>query len=329
MEVWEQQQRARPFQQMRHLGVGDMAALEDEPTQHRAAVEHLDGVPGLPSTVADQHEARGLRSELRSELPPQIEQQQVVFARLDGADADEIGFIRRRRAIRRHFRQVDAKRRYQHDGGSAAPVEVRLESVAGRRRTDNYRVGQGSRCLDSPAVPQILTGPGVFGKLHRDQIVDQADKPHAAASLEPGDQPAPFEMVVRDEKIDWLVDSGSQLRMEGVRCTPQRRKAQPPRQPPHPPLARRRCRCFPPHRGDRRDVFIGGRPLQESQSAPGCHRREAQRGACANQMFGIGEFNPVDPGRRPASGARQQARDIEYDHRACLALPPPRAPPWR
>ena len=33
-------------------------------------------------------------------------------------------------------------------------------------------------------------------------------------------------------------------------------------------------------------------------------------------MLGIGEFDPVDPGRRLAPGARDQPRQIEQDHAA-------------
>lgn len=149
--------------------------------------------------MPDQHEARGRRSAFRSQSAPEIEQQQVVFARLDRADADEIGRLRQRRAVRRDLRRVDAERRDQHGGGMAAAVEVRLESVAGRRRADNHSIGQQSRGLDPPAVPQILTGSSVFGKLDRDQIVYQANKASPAPSLEPADQPAPFEMMVRHQ----------------------------------------------------------------------------------------------------------------------------------
>ena len=149
--------------------------------------------------MPDQHEAGRPRSALGGQSAPEIEQQQVVFARLDRADADEIGRLRQRRAVRRDLRRIDAEWRDQHGGGMAAAVEVRLESVAGRGRADNHSVGQQSRGLDPPAVPQILAGSSVFGKLDRDQIVYQANKARAASSLEPADQPAPLEMVVRHQ----------------------------------------------------------------------------------------------------------------------------------
>ena len=61
--------------------------------------------------MPDQHEAGGPRSALHSQLAPEIEQQQVVFARLNRADADEIGCLWQRRAVRRDLRRVDAERR--------------------------------------------------------------------------------------------------------------------------------------------------------------------------------------------------------------------------
>ena len=42
----------------------------------------------------------------------------------------------------------------------------------------------------------------VFGKLDRDQVVDQADEARPAARFQARDQSALFEMVVRDQQID-------------------------------------------------------------------------------------------------------------------------------
>ena len=81
------------LEQRRHLGVGQIVAFEDDAAQAGAAFQHIDGVFGFPSALSDQNKIRSRFAKLVDQLAPEIEQQQVVLARLDCADADEIWWL--------------------------------------------------------------------------------------------------------------------------------------------------------------------------------------------------------------------------------------------
>src|ERR1700741_292572 len=56
-----------------------------------ATIEHVDDLLIFPPPTADNHQPRNRFSSLLSHGPPDVEQQQVILARIHGADTDEIG----------------------------------------------------------------------------------------------------------------------------------------------------------------------------------------------------------------------------------------------
>ncbi len=176
--------------------------LDDGVAQCRAAIEQVDDVFDFPAALPDQDQDRGPVPEIAAQLAPQVEQQQVIFARLDRADIDEIRPADRRDAGLRGGRQIGAERRRQDRRRPAGAIEMRLQRRAGYRRVHDQRVGERGRGLDPAEVVRRLARLRVFGELDRDQIMDQADEARPAALLQARDQPSLFEMVVRDQQID-------------------------------------------------------------------------------------------------------------------------------
>ena len=99
--------------------------LDDRAAQAGAAFEHIDDVFGLPAALADQHEKRRRAAKVAGELAPQIEQQQMVFARLDRADIDKIRLLQRRRCVVWFLRQIKAERRDENRRTAPGLVEMR------------------------------------------------------------------------------------------------------------------------------------------------------------------------------------------------------------
>ena len=62
------------------------------------------------------------------------------------------------------------------------------------------------------------------------------------------------------------------------------------------------------------DVVLGCRSRQGTKPARGSQHRKAKGRAPADQMLGVRELDPVDPGRCLAPGAGDQTRQIEQDH---------------
>ena len=131
--------------------------------------------------------------ELAAEPAPQIEQQQVVLARLDRADIDEIRPSDRRGAT---LAAPPADRRRTAPPAPAGPVRRGRDAAAApsprHRRIDDQRIGEFGRGLDPAQMVFRLARLGVFGKLDRDQVMDQADEPRRAALFQARDQPRAF-----------------------------------------------------------------------------------------------------------------------------------------
>ena len=197
-------------------------------------------------------------------------------------------------------------------GRAAAAIEMRLESVAGRGRADDYRVRQGRGGLDPPAMPQVLARAGVFGKLHRNQIVDQADKARPAAPLEPRDQPAALEMMVRHQQIDRPV-GGWLRRTERRQARPQRLERQLPRQPAAPAADPRR---FAQHRATSRRVRRRRPRPPAAAISPARPTASSRRSAAADPTRSDARHRRARPGRcrsacrawRATAGAKRQRR---------------------
>src|ERR1700682_2983992 len=121
-------------------------------------------------------------------------------------------------------------------------------------------------------------------------------------------------MVVRHQQIDRRRRTVPERREQPALAAEQGGEAGDPPEMADMPLIADRLRLAAPRRGDRRDKTL--RPMTRHQTETSVPRRRGKgsRGIRDDQMLGIGQFDPIDPGRRPAPGTRQQAREIEDDH---------------
>lgn len=77
---------------IRHLDNGSLEVC--------AAFEHIHDVFAFPAAPSDDHEFGRLRAELFDELPPYVQHEPMILARLDRAEHDEIGRVQRALRIR-------------------------------------------------------------------------------------------------------------------------------------------------------------------------------------------------------------------------------------
>ncbi len=307
-----QQQCPRVLKEAGGLAVGECRPFRHEPGQRRAAVEHVDRGLDFPAAPPDQQQG-GRGVAVAGEIAPQIEQQQMVFARLDCPEAHKIGPLRQCRPGRRDRRRIDPELRRQQPTAARRAREVRRQRRTGCRRRDDQHVGEGGGVLDSLAVPLTLTGTGEFGKLAWDQIVNEADKRGAVPALQRGEQATVFKAMVRHQQINRALGRGPQAPAERAPA-PDARKPQTQRRPSHPcPAAD--AGSFTPQRGDRLDIALDQRPRQQRQTTAAGGARKTQAPRAGDQVPSVGELDTVDAGRRRLPGARDQARNVEYDHR--------------
>ena len=92
--------------------------------QCRTAAEHIDRVLDFPSTPADQHQSRRALRVLTYNITPKIKQQQMVLARLNRAEANEIGPFRQGLLFRHDRWQFDAKARHDYWLSAARACDI-------------------------------------------------------------------------------------------------------------------------------------------------------------------------------------------------------------
>src|SRR5260370_40498855 len=136
----------------------------------------------------------------------------MILSRLDGADAHEIGWLHRRRPIRRPGREVDAEWCDEHGGSATSARQVRSESIARHDGVDDHCVGKIGGGLDPAAVFFVLAGQCIFGELDRDQIMNEADEARASLMLQTSNNTPFFKMMMRDQKVDRLAGRWMGLR---------------------------------------------------------------------------------------------------------------------
>jgi hypothetical protein len=153
----------------------------------------LDDRLGAEAALADQRQTRAARAQLGVQLCPYVEEQRLIFARFDRADADEV----RRVGARRDWvvtGQTNPERR--NGNGNSARSEMLGKRVGRRRGVDDDRIGEPGGRGDPLPVPVRLARAGQTRKVDRDQIVDQDDKPRAGRGLEAGDRIRTVEILV-------------------------------------------------------------------------------------------------------------------------------------
>ena len=70
-----------------------------------------------------------------------------------------------------------------------------------RGRGDDHGIGKRRSGLNATPVLLVLARPGIFRKLDRDQIMDQANERHAVPPLQPRDETMFFEVMVRYQQV--------------------------------------------------------------------------------------------------------------------------------
>ena len=206
------------------------------------------------------------------------------------------------------------ERRHQHRRRPAGLVQVGLQRRPRGGGVHDHRVRQRRHRLDAAQVDVGMLRPGIFGELDRDQVVHERDQPRPAGRQRTRDTLAPMQVAVRGEQVD-----------------------RPDRMPPRRPGARPQERLDPDHAGGAADVGpprAGATPArahggdepprllqrQGAQPVQLVDGDEVQplRGQ-VQQLLGIGELHPVDPGGAPRC-ARASRRDRSRSRGAVISV---------
>ncbi len=73
------------------LGIGAAGHFRDKASQSLATFQQIDDVLALPAALPDQDQARGAIAQPLNQVAPCVQEQKMIFARLDGAQNDKIG----------------------------------------------------------------------------------------------------------------------------------------------------------------------------------------------------------------------------------------------
>jgi hypothetical protein len=91
------QQRPGAAQQCGQPRVGHRSEFDNMPSQRATAIQQIQHILVLPPTLSDNQQSWGAFPMVGDQAPPDVQQQQMVLARLDRADAQEIRPVARRR----------------------------------------------------------------------------------------------------------------------------------------------------------------------------------------------------------------------------------------
>src|SRR5437868_7532592 len=125
-------------------------------------VEHADCVACLPAALSDDHQ-QGSMLPMSSNKPlPDVEQQAVVLACLDGANGNEMRSVELLwNDLGRDWRTGDPRRNGRRHSQIVGCRESR-KFIDGRLRVANEPVGASKGVLHAPLVPDLLTRPAIF-----------------------------------------------------------------------------------------------------------------------------------------------------------------------
>jgi hypothetical protein len=139
-----------------------------------------------------------------------MQQQQMVFARLQRADDDEIGMASE---MRRGRREIGERR-----GERTRPDEARRQPALGdfALQASSHRVGRHQkrpavtqRRADAPAEQVRLARREIFGVIERKQVVDHKHAGDVGTLAEPFEKSWVLEAVITDVDIDRALRDGA------------------------------------------------------------------------------------------------------------------------
>ncbi len=180
------EQRRGASDQARQFTVAEVADLMHQPDHRLGALQVVDHRLVLPAAPAHQHQPRRLGAQTFGKPPPGREQEGDVLARLERADADEIG-SRRRPGLRLvEERRLDPQRRHFGGGGAAAVRGGVVGQLScRRRRVGDHQARMGDDLVDAALVARLGSGRAVFGKVDRDQVVHHDHRRYAPLGQTP------------------------------------------------------------------------------------------------------------------------------------------------
>jgi hypothetical protein len=166
-----------------HVPVGTGVHFVDEADEGGAAFEEVDAVFAFPAALAEENEVGGAGVAcFEGELAPELQEEGVVFARLDGADHHEVGSLNGALRIGGGEGVGGEECGNGRGEGEAVFVGEILEAEEGLGGVGDDAGGKGERLEHAPRVHGVLFRAAVFRVGDGDEVVDEADQTNAAAA---------------------------------------------------------------------------------------------------------------------------------------------------
>ena len=173
--------------------------------QRGAAVEQVGDLLGLPASCADHDEPRSPRI-FGDEFPPGVQQQQMVFPRLDRAKhqeirmtpPDRVGLRRAPAALERRGKRLYMNRSWTR----SLAMKFLLEAPLDRPRRNDEGARMEKRGGKPPAKDPEVGGGEKLRVIKGQKIVKHEDIAEVVSPLEPLKKLRIFEQVLRNIEID-------------------------------------------------------------------------------------------------------------------------------
>ena len=169
--------------------------------ERQSAIEDVGDLLVLPAACADDHQTWRFRV-LRDETTPDMQEEQMVFARLDCAKGYEIGMALgtncRGLPFERRRKRLDLNRAGALAQFAKLPLESRLNCLA----RDEKHISVSDRRREAAAEDDEVRGGEIFREVNRQQIVEHENGRDVVAPVEPIEKERMFEEMLRDVEID-------------------------------------------------------------------------------------------------------------------------------
>jgi hypothetical protein len=159
---------------------------------------------------------------------------------------------------------------------------------------DDDRICQACDRVHAPTVTFSLARARIFGKLNRDQVVDEKDKLRPRTLFEPPQRRGPIEMVVRDQQIDEAVAKATDARVKRGFALEKKLESETTRndQGAGPLVIVRAVPPVGPERFDEADAALSA---QGSETAPIGHGGKAQSiTSSLDEMTRVSKLDTID-----------------------------------
>ena len=190
------------LQVARQLGIRASGHLMHKRTNYLAALQHVQHIFTFPTALTNYHQMRAGIAQLLHQFAPDREQQQMVFARLYGAQHDKIRLAQRRRRLP-HFACGQRRRRQPGDHGrrhgQALAARKVSHHVERELRITDHRGAGLQHGLHAPDVQRLLAGTAVFRVGDGNQVVHEINR-LLARSGQPLGKAAPFHAGMTEVK---------------------------------------------------------------------------------------------------------------------------------